>query len=322
MALIQALLALALDWRLGDPPAWPHPVRCIGRFIALWDRWAWALMSRRRNGLVERFLGLLGCLATVAATFGILWALLELAGQIAPALRWLVELYFLYAALAGRCLALEARGVEQALAQGDLTLARRRLGGLVGRDTQALEAPDLIRAAVETAAENLSDGVVAPLFWAAVGSPWGLALPLCWAYKACNTLDSMVGYRDDRHRWLGWASARLDDGLNLLPARLSGCCLVLAAGLLWRRGGQGWRIMIRDHRCHRSPNGGWTEAAAAGILGIRLGGGSFYGGQWVEKPILGDDLRPPAPADIGRLCALLGPATALALLALSPLLLC
>ncbi len=316
MALIQVLAALLLDWRFGDPYNWPHPVRYIGKFIALWDGMALRMQKRGRRPITEALLGAAGCAVTVAGAFFCVWAVLEALGLIWPGLKWLGELYFLYAALAARCLANEARRVERALAAGDLPEARRRLGGLVGRDTRELSGSAVIRATVETVSENLTDGVVSPLFWAALGSPFGLSAPLCWAYKACNTLDSMVGYRNERYRWLGWASARLDDGMNFIPARLSGIALVLAAQLLWKRGTQGWRALLRDHRRHRSPNGGWTEAAAAGILGIQLGGGSFYGGQWVEKPIMGDDLRPPVPAHIGQICWLLWPAV---LIALAPL---
>jgi adenosylcobinamide-phosphate synthase len=180
-----------------------------------------------------------------------------------------------------------AAGLDQGLAEG-----RRAVSRIVGRDPDRLDAPAVARAAIESLAENLSDGVVAPLFWAVL-----LGLPGIVAYKAINTLDSMVGHKSPRHLAFGWASARADDLVNLLPARLTGLLLALAAG---RAAARAWRAMRRDAGLHRSPNAGWPEAAMAGALGLRLAGPRVYGGNRVEDAWMGDGRAEATAADIRR----------------------
>jgi adenosylcobinamide-phosphate synthase len=192
-----------------------------------------------------------------------------------------------WSCLAARSLHRESKLVADALVRGDLAEARRYLSYIVGRDTANLEEEEIWRAVVETVAENTSDGVIAPLFYLMIGGP-----VLGLAYKAVNTLDSMVGYKNERYLLFGRASARFDDLANYIPARLSGLLIGLAAPFLGLPVKRAWEIMRRDGRNHSSPNSGIPEAAVAGALGVRLGGTNFYGGVPVEKPTIGDPLTP------------------------------
>ena len=219
-------------------------------------------------------------------------------GQKIPPLFWLAfgaEVVLCWQALCARDLWEESMAVCRELRRGDLPAARRAVGMIVGRDTAALTPEGVARAAVETVAENTSDGVAAPLFWMALGGA-----PLAMAYKAVNTMDSMVGYRNDRYRWFGTAAARLDDLANWLPSRL--CALVMAAlaPLAGLDGRGAFRIWRRDRRKHKSPNSAQTEAAMAGALGVELAGDASYFGVVHHKPTLGDPLRPVEPEDIPR----------------------
>lgn len=280
-ALLIVPAAVILDLCLGDPRALPHPVAGIGRLIAaletLLRRWV-------RN---DRFGGILLLLLTVGTTYLLAFALLQGAYFISPALGFLVAAYISWTCLAARSLHSQSRLVADALAKGDLNEARQLLSYIVGRDTATLDEPAIWRATVETVAENSSDGVIAPLFYLLLGGP-----PLALAYKAINTLDSMVGYKNDRCRHFGWAAARCDDLANYLPARLTGILMVLAAPLTGLPLGSAWRIMVRDGRNHASPNSGIPEAAAAGALGVQLGGSSSYAGKVVAKPTIGDPFQP------------------------------
>jgi adenosylcobinamide-phosphate synthase len=274
--------AYAMDAVLGDPRTWPHPVRLIGRGIksseGLIRRVAHSERSLRAGGvLLAMALPLLAWAAT--------WVLINGATHLSPWLGTLTALYLAYTTLAARDLQDHALAVSSALERQDLPAAREALSLIVGRDTEKLEEPEVIRAAVETVAENASDGVIAPLLYLAVGGA-----PLAMAYKTVNTLDSMIGYRDNRYQALGWASARLDDVLNFIPARLTGLLLVVAA-FVWRcRGRAAWRIMRREGRRHPSPNSGVPEAAMAGALGVQLGGMNYYHGVLCERPLLGEPL--------------------------------
>lgn len=214
----------------------------------------------------------------MATTFLIYWA-----GYFSQAASFILSIFMGYFTLATRDLHVETRRVLKALEAGNLARARQELSFLVGRDTAHLSEPEVIRALVETIAENLSDGVIAPLFYLGLGGP-----PWAMTYKAINTLDSMVGYKKERFRHMGWASARLDDAANFIPARLSGGLVVISAFLL----GKPWRdsleILRRDRRQHQSPNSAWPEAATAGALGVQLGGLNYYGGQPSPKPFIGN----------------------------------
>jgi len=279
-----------LDLLLGDPAWLPHPVRWIGRLIACLEKRIRAL-ALSPQGLKLAGIGLV--LLTVGAAYLCTWAILYLAGQISAYLYYLLSAVVVYYSLATRCLGQEALGIYQALTAGDLPLARKRLSYIVGRDTQDLSSGEVVRGAVETVAENTVDGVISPLCYIFLGGP-----ALGMAYKAVNTLDSMVGYLNEKYRDLGWAAARLDDVANLLPARVTGVLLPLAGSLWGRNPWLGLRIMWRDRRNHKSPNGGYPEAAMAGLLGIQLGGTNYYFGEPVYKPTIGDPGKPLEPSDI------------------------
>ncbi|MFZ5826342.1 MAG: adenosylcobinamide-phosphate synthase CbiB [Bacillota bacterium] len=279
-----ALVAFALDALVGDPAWLPHPVVIMGRAIRRGE----ALLRRTRLPL--KLAGVLLALALPAAAWLATWGLVHLAGALHPWLGLGLEVWLFSTTLAARSLADHALAVWRPLRAGDLAEARLRLSYIVGRDTAALDERETARGAVETVAESTCDGVIAPLFWGLIGGA-----PLAMAYKAVNTLDSMVGHKDERYIDFGWASARLDDLANLLPARLSG--LLLAAVALSPRA---FRTALREAGRHPSPNSGWPEAAMAGLLGVRLGGLNYYDGEPELRPHLGEGFRPPEPADIPR----------------------
>ena len=273
--------AVLLDLLLGDPRWLPHPVVFIGRFIAGCER------LLRRLTLNERLAGLLLVVLTVGGTVVVAGAILHGVALIHPLAAEVVGAILGFTCLAARSLHGESAAVADALLRDDLPAARSALAMIVGRDTDGLAPPEIWRGAVETVAENSSDGVIAPLFFLMLGGPLAAL-----AYKAVNTLDSMVGYRNDRYLRFGWAAARLDDLVNLLPARLTGYLMVLVAPLVGLSGRGAWRVMRRDGRNHSSPNSGIPEAAAAGALGVQLGGTNRYFGTPVEKPTIGDPLQP------------------------------
>lgn len=273
--------AVLLDWLLGDPRRFPHPVVGIGRLISF-------LEPRLRQTVRSELLGGGGLLVlTVGITAGVAAVLLRGAYAVSPSVGIAVATILSWTCLAARSLHGESGLVAEALDAGDLPRARQMLGRIVGRDTAELEEGDIWRGAVETVAENASDGVIAPLLFLMIGGP-----VLGLAYKAVNTLDSMVGYKNDKYLLFGRASARFDDLANWIPARLTGLFMTLAAPLAGLSMAGAWRIMLRDGGNHSSPNSGVPEAAAAGALGVRLGGTNFYFGRPVAKPTIGDPLRP------------------------------
>lgn len=275
------LAAFALDLVLGDPHLLPHPVIWIGRLIDRLELLLAAIFVRQR--LAGVFLTLL----TVGLSGALTWGVLALTARIHPLCGTLATIWVAYTTLALHDLHKESREVVQLLAAGDLNEARRALALIVGRQTSDLGEEEILKACIETVAENTSDGIVAPLFYLFLGGPVAAVM-----FKAASTLDSMVGYRNDRYRDLGWFSARLDDILNLIPARLTGLLMVPAAGLLGLNPWGALKILLRDARKSQSPNAGFPEAAAAGALGVELGGAAVYFGEWVEKPTLGDPDRP------------------------------
>lgn len=294
MSGFELLSAFALDLWLGDPRRLPHPVVGIGWLItALEAHLHGAPLARRISGLL-----LVGAVLLTTGLAG--WLLLAVAAALHPWLESLVAVWLAWTCLAARELHRQTAVVVEALTDGDLVAARGALGMIVGRDTAQLDAQGVLRACVETVAENTSDGIVAPLFYLALGGPLGGLL-----YKAANTMDSMIGYRNERYRDFGWAAARLDDLLNWLPARLTGLLMVAASFLLGLNGWQAWRIMRRDARRHASPNAGFPEAAAAGALGVQLGGPSRYFGQELDKPRLGDADRELDVALFGKMVYLM-----------------
>lgn len=298
-------LGAALDAVLGDPRGWPHPVRAVGALIAATERLLRALLARMGGGpRAERAAGVVLVTVVLGVTTFTAWAVIALGDRVGDIGGLLSRTLLVYWALATRSLGLESALASEAT---DLATARRELAMIVGRDTEHLDRPEICRACVETVAENSNDAVVATLFWLAIGGPVG-----AWAYKAVSTLDSMVGYRDPRYLWMGWASARLDDLASLLPARLTWLLIAVASLVLGERAGAALRIGWRDGRKHPSPNSAWSEAAMAGALGVQLGGPATYGGKASLKPLLGDPGDPIGPATVRRAIRLMYVAALLA----------
>ena len=303
---ITLLFAAALVDRLvGDPWTWLHPVQVIGAWIDRYRRWALGLKG---TAAIERWLGVGLALSTIGGTAAAAWAIVRLATVVHPALGWIIEAVMLAACFAGRSLRDAAVDVLDPLDREDLPEARSRLSRYVGRETATLDRPEILRAVLETVAENAVDGVFAPLFWAAIaavlaaafgGGPGAIAATAL-GYKAASTLDSMVGYKDPPYRHLGWFSARLEDYLTWLPCRLAVGSIALGSG----RPGRVLELCRRDGPQDPSPNSGWSECAYAAALGVQLGGENHYRGQVKLKPLLGEPTRPIDPAVIRSALAL------------------
>lgn len=280
--------ALLLDLLLGDPRGYPHPVRVMG--------WAIERLERPlRRSFRPRLAGAVLWAVVTGSSFAAAQGLILLGATVH---RWVglgVHLLLLWTALALRDLDRESRDVYEALKDGDLPRARRMLSRIVGRDTDGLPCSEVIRAAVESVAENTVDGVLSPIFYALLGGA-----PLAMAFKAVSTLDSMVGHKDERYREFGTVSARADDLLNFLPARISACLIPVAALLLGMDWRESWRCILRDRKKSPSPNAGIPEAAFAGALGIALGGPLSYGGRRYELPEIGPRSKGREPEDILR----------------------
>ncbi len=278
-------LGVALDLALGDPRTWPHPVRAIGWLVARVERALRIALGRLGGGKAGELLaGGVLVILVVGMTVTLVSLACEVLDLFGGPVLLIGRALLIYAALAIRSLGDETLRVADA---PDLSTARVELSKIVGRDTANLGAPEIHRACVETVGENTGDAVVGPLFWLALGGPVAL-----WAYKAISTLDSMVGYTDRLHLYLGRAAARLDDLASLIPARLAWLLIALAASLIGERGRAALRVGWRDGRKHPSPNAAWGEAAIAGALGVRLGGPSTYKGAPSFKPYLGEFLEP------------------------------
>jgi adenosylcobinamide-phosphate synthase len=278
------VLACVLDAALGDPRWLPHPVRLMGRLAAWYERRIRRIVSHRPGELAA---GLVLAVGLPAVSYGMAWLVIALASRLDAVVGQGVEVFLAFTTLAARDLVDHASAVVAALDRHDHVEARRAVGLMVGRDTMRLDEPEIVRATLESVAENASDGIIAPLLYLALGG-----VPLAMAYKAINTLDSMVGYRTERYLRFGWASARLDDLANLLPARLTGLLLVGAAPVVGLSPSSTWRTLWRDGHRHPSPNSGYPEAAVAGALGVQLGGRNFYGGVERAQPVLGEPRRP------------------------------
>lgn len=290
LSLYLYISAFFLDFTVGDPPTWPHPVRVMGHAISGLER---VLRRRAKTPDALYLAGAVLWLAVVGGSAALSWCVLSLAYQWHSAIGALVELWMAYTVLATRSLNDAALAVMVPLLCGDLSQARYQLSMIVGRDTERLDSEAMTRATIETVAENTVDGVIAPLFYLFIGG-----VPLAMAYKAVNTLDSMVGYHNARYRQLGCVAAKLDDVANWIPARISWLLMAIASGFAGGSPRSALTIGWRDRRQHASPNSGWPEATVAGALGVRLGGPNYYFGEWVEKPWLGDAKRSLQPADI------------------------
>lgn len=287
------LIGFGLDLLLGDPHGLVHPVVLIGKLIDALERVLRRLLPKTPRG--ETLAGAVLWVLTVLTATAVPALLLFLCEKINLWLRLGVESVMCWQILATKSLRDESRKVYDALEHGTLEQARSAVAMIVGRDTQRLDDAGVTRAAVETVAENTSDGVIAPLFFLALGGA-----PLGFFYKAINTMDSMLGYVEPPYRYIGRIPARADDVANFLPARLC-ALLMLAAGALLRLDVKnGWRIFRRDRYCHASPNSAQTESVCAGLLGLRLAGDAWYHGVLHTKSFIGDELRPVEHADIVR----------------------
>ena len=295
--MVQSLAALIigsiLDFILGDPRGLWHPVQGIGWVISRLERILRRIFPSGKTG--ERWAGGLLVILTLLISVGLPALLLLLLSFIHPLLSFLLSCIFCWQMLAAKSLRVESMKVQEALEQEGLEAGRRAVSMIVGRDTRDLTEEGVIKAAVETVAENTSDGVTAPLFYMILAGPLGGI-----AYKAVNTMDSMVGYKNDKYLYFGRAAARLDDVLNLIPARVAGVLMCLGAAASGYDGRNAWRIFKRDRKNHKSPNSAHTEAACAGALQLQLAGPSYYFGKLVDKPTIGDDQRPVEPLDILR----------------------
>ena len=283
-------VAWGLDVLLGDPENVPHPVRGIGRIITALELWS------RKKIANARYAGMLvGIIVPVIAyvcTAAIIW----LCGLVNMWLAAAASMLLIYTTLSSRCLSDEARAILRLLQAGDIVNARKQLSRIVGRDTNELDENGIARATIETVSENSVDGIIAPLFYAVIGGA-----PLAMAYKAINTLDSMVGYKDDRYREFGWFSARIDDAANFIPARLCLIIIPIATLAIWpSRAVKSLTAMLRDGAKNPSPNSGYPEAGFAGVLGIQLGGETRYKGIVHHKQLLGDKEKEVAMEDIRK----------------------
>ena len=293
LRLFALLLGFLLDLLLGDPRWLPHPIRAIGALIAGLEKVLRKIFPKNRSGQLAGGVALVILVLVLSGGFTLL--VLWLCGKMGLWIRFLAETILCFQLLATRSLKGESMKVYKALKAGDLEGARYAVSMIVGRDTQCLDEAGVARAAVETVAENASDGVIAPLIFLAIGGA-----PLGMIYKAVNTMDSMVGYKNDQYLWFGRCAARLDDVVNFIPARLAGLLMCLGAGFSGFDAPNALRIFRRDRKNHKSPNSAHTEAAAAGALHIQLGGSNYYFGKLVEKPTIGDADHPVEPLDIAR----------------------
>lgn len=285
----QIALAVVLDLLVGDPRWLPHPVRLMGNLAILLE------MPARRLIVNERIAGIFVSGLVIILVGVATWGLLYCAGLAHPALADAVSVYVIYTGLAAKDMVRHSSEVYQALDSGALGEAKRWVGMICGRDSEQLDESGVAKATVESVAENMVDGVTAPLFYAFLAGPVGMMV-----YKAVNTLDSTFGYKNERFRHFGWASARLDDLANFIPSRITALIVPVAAKIVGERSSSAFQIYLRDRGKHPSPNAGQTEAAVAGALGIQLGGLSYYSGEPSDKPSLGEPVDAVQPTHILR----------------------
>ncbi len=306
LTLAALLTGYVLDLIFGDPRQIYHPIRIIGNLIAVLEKGIRKVFPKTSKG--ELAGGTVLVVLVVLICTAVPAALLGLAAWIHPAVYWLLASFWCWQILATKSLKTESMKVYAPLKEGDLPAARRAVAMIVGRDTERLTEEGVAKAAVETVAENTSDGIVAPLIFLALGGP-----ALGFFYKAVNTMDSMVGYKNERYLYFGKTAARLDDVLNFLPSRISAWLMILAAAFLGMDGKNAKRIYLRDRRNHASPNSAQTEAVMAGALRVQLAGDAWYFGELYKKPTIGDPFRAVEPEDIVRANRLMYLTSALAL---------
>lgn len=291
------IAAYIWDRIVGDPQAIPHPVIGIGRGIRAVERFIRRLSPSER---ALKPLGILLPLVVVGGTYGVTWLVLKGMYHVHDYIGWAAEALLIGTTIAAKGLKDAGMAVYRRLKEQDLESARREVGMIVGRDTEQLDEPEVVRATVETVAENIVDAVISPLFFALIGGA-----PLAMAYRAVNTLDSMVGYKNEKYGNLGWASARLDDIANWIPARMTAVFVTVSAWLHRYDARRACSTALRDARKHPSPNSGWAEASAAGALGIRLGGYNVYKGIRSFRAYMGDTQQPLQAEHIPAVCRLL-----------------
>jgi adenosylcobinamide-phosphate synthase len=286
--------AFFLDLVMGDPPRLPHPIRWMGAAIFFLEPYF-------RKIPVDRFTsGFFFSTFLIAGTWGIIVGVLTIAQWIHPVIQVFLSVVLLYYSISVRSLKTAAMHVYNALVREGLTAARERVSHIIGRDVDRLSETDVASGAVESVAENLVDGVISPLFYAALGGA-----PLAMAFKMANTLDSMIGYKNERYLRFGKTAARIDDAANFLPARLAVPVISVAAQIMFKRGASAFRTAMREGDNHTSPNAGYPEAGFAGALGVKLNGPSDYGGTRVDKPFIGIGHERPTPYDIKLACDLM-----------------
>ena len=280
-----------LDLIFGDPHWLPHPICLIGNLIAYMEKFLRKIFGSNEENLLVG--GLVLVLTVTAVSFFVPYLILKWAVSVNPLFAYLLETIMFYQIFATKCLENESMKVYKELKNGDLAAARKQLSWIVGRDTQELSAEEVTKAAVETVAENTADGIIAPMFFMFIGGA-----PLAFLYKSINTMDSMVGYKNDKYLYFGRCAARLDDIANYIPARLAGIFMIAASFFLNYDYKAAAKIFMRDRYNHLSPNSAQTESVCAGALNIQLGGGHFYFGNFVPKDTIGDDIRPVKADDI------------------------
>lgn len=300
------ILGFLLDLVFGDPVWLYHPVRIIGKLITFFEKLLRALFPKTKAG--ERTAGVLLVIFVTGISTAVPLLLLRLLYGLNVFAGFALETFWCYQLLATKALKVESMRVFSAVKSGDLEKSRYAVSMIVGRDTKELSFEGVTKAAVETVAENASDGVVAPLLFLMIGGAAG-----GFFYKSINTMDSMVGYKNDRYRYFGTFAARLDDVVNFLPARLAGCLMIFASGLCGMDQKNAWKIYRRDRKKHASPNSAHTEAVMAGALDIQLAGDAWYFGKLHKKPTLGDPIRPVEAEDIPRANRLMYAAAAVTL---------
>lgn len=291
MTLGAIVAGFILDLIFGDPHWLPHPICLIGNLIGFLEKNLRRLLAPGKTALL--FGGALMVVIVLSLSYAVPYAVLMLAEQVSPYLRFALETIMFYQIFATKCLRDESMKVYTALHNNDLEDARVKLSWIVGRDTKELTAEEVTKGAVETVAENTADGIIAPMFYMFIGGA-----PLAFLYKGINTMDSMVGYKNDKFLYFGRCAAKLDDVANFIPARITGILMILASYFLNMNAAGAWKIFWRDRYNHLSPNSAMTESVTAGALNIQLGGDHYYFGKLVHKDTIGDNIRPVVAEDI------------------------
>lgn len=290
IAVLPLLTGFLLDCLLGDPYSLPHPIRAIGRLISALEKFV-RKKFESHLAIGGAVLAVIVLMVSTSVPMGLLILCYRVNVWFGAAAEGLLCYYM----LAARCLRDESMKVYRAFLENDTEKARRAVSMIVGRDTKPLDKSGIIRAAVETVAENTSDGVTAPMMYMGLGGA-----PLGFFYKAANTMDSMIGYTNEKYLYIGRFAAKLDDVLNFIPSRLTALLMIVSAGIMRMDMKNAWKIWRRDRRKHASPNSAQTEAVCAGALDVRLAGDAYYFGELHKKPFIGDDIREIENDDIRR----------------------